>query len=66
ENGKINVNSADEAALCTLPGIGSSRAKAILQYRREHGPFASVEELLEVPGIKEGILEQFRDLIEVR
>ena len=66
EKAKVNINAADEETLFTLPGIGSSRAKAILQYRKDHGPFGSIEELLEVPGIKEGIFEQFQDLIEVR
>ena len=65
EQGKVDLNSADEARLCTLPGIGSSRAKAILKYRKEQGSFQSVEELLSVPGIKEGIYEQIRDLVTV-
>ena len=62
---KVNLNTADEDRLCTLPGIGSSRAKAILKYRREHGKFESVEEILQVPGIKDALYEQIRDLITV-
>lgn len=61
----IDLNQADEERLCTLPGIGSSRAKAIVKYRKEHGGFQSVEELLSVPGIKEGLYDQIRDLVTV-
>ena len=61
----IDLNLADEERLCTLPGIGSSRAKAIIKYRKERGGFQSVEELLSVPGIKEGLYDQIRDLVTV-
>lgn len=63
KQGKVNLNTADEAKLCTLPGIGESRAKAILKYRKEHGSFKKAEDVLMVPGIKEGIYEQFKDLV---
>lgn len=62
---KVDLNLADEAKLQTLPGIGSSRASAILKYRRENGGFQSVDELLQVPGIKEGLYEQIKDLVTV-
>lgn len=64
-DGKIDLNSADEALLCTLPGIGSSRARAILQYRKEKGRFNEVEELLEIPGIKDNVFNQIRDLVKI-
>ena len=60
---KVDLNRAGEEELCSLPGIGSSRAKAILNYRKEHGKFQSIEEVLKVPGIKEGLYEQIKDLI---
>lgn len=59
----INVNTAPEAELCCLPGIGSKRAQAIITYRQEHGPFFSAEDLCEVPGISDGILSKIQDKI---
>ena len=60
---KVNVNTADAAALETLPGIGPELAKRILDYRQAHGPFAQVEDLLNVTGIGPGILEKIREEI---
>lgn len=59
----LNVATAEE--LDELPGIGPATASAILQHRAEHGPFASVDQLLDVPGIGEAKLEQLRDLVTV-
>ena len=64
--GKIDVNAADAAALESLPGIGTSRARAIIEHRQANGPFASVDDLTEVRGIGEGILESIRDFVEAR
>lgn len=61
--GKINVNSADAEELESLPGIGPARAKAIVAYREEHGPFQSISELTNVPNIGEGILSQIKNRI---
>ena len=61
----IGINTADEKTLLELPGIGSAKAKAILNYRKEHGRFSKAEELLEVSGISEGIFEQIKDLIRI-
>lgn len=63
--GKVNLNTADEAALTTLSGIGSSKAQAILAYREEHGGFSAIEEILNVPGIKEGTFVKIKDNIAV-
>jgi competence protein ComEA len=60
---KVNVNTADRAALEGLPGIGPELAQRILDYRQSHGPFAQIEDLLEVPGIGPGILEKIREEI---
>src|SRR5687767_7155046 len=50
---KVNINTADEAALTSVKGIGKSRAKAILAYREKNGAFKSVDDLTKVKGIKE-------------
>ena len=59
----IDVNSADVYDLDRLPGIGPSKAEAILAYREEHGPFQSVDELLNVSGIGEVTLENLRPYV---
>lgn len=63
---KLNVNVATVEELVTLPGIGSAKASAIIEYRNTHGPFERVEDLVEVSGIGDGILGSIRHLIEVR
>ena len=63
--GPIDLNSADEAALDALPGIGPATAKAIVAYRETHGPFTSVDQLLEVRGIGPAKLDQLADLVRV-
>lgn len=62
---KVDLNTADEALLCTLPGIGESRAKSILAYRREHGAFQKVEDIMNVSGIKEAAYEKIKDYVTV-
>ncbi len=64
--GLIDINSADVEDLCEIPGIGESRAGAILAYREEHGNFQSPEDLMKVPGIKEGIYARISPYIECR
>jgi competence protein ComEA len=61
--GKVNVNTADAAALESLPGIGPTLAQRILDYRQAHGPFARVEDIMEVSGIGQGIFDKIGDLI---
>ena len=62
---RINLNTADLAALQTLSGIGEAKAQAILAYREEHGGFSSVEDLMNVPGIKEGTFLKIKDKLAV-
>lgn len=59
----VNLNSADIAALDTLPRIGPALAERIVSWRDKNGPFSSVDDLLAVPGIGEAILEGLRDLV---
>ena len=61
----IDLNTAGVYDLQRLPGIGEKRAQAIVDYRTEHGPFRSVEELDNVEGIGEGILSGLRDYVTV-
>ena len=61
----IDLNTAGVADLGRLPGIGQTRAQAIVEYRQEHGPFETVDELTRVSGIGPGILEQLRPYVTV-
>ena len=65
QDNRININTADEAQLTTLTGIGSTRAQAIIAYREENGPFASIEDIMNVQGIKEGTFAKIKDEIVV-
>lgn len=57
---RTEINQADEEDFCLLPGIGPQKAKAILQYREEHGDFENVDDLAQVPGIAQELLETLR------
>jgi len=61
----ININTADATLLETLPGIGETTAKSIVDYRKENGLFTRVEDLLKIPGIGPSTLEEIRGLITV-
>ena len=62
-DGRVNINTASEAELCNIPGIGAVRAAAIVAYRQEKGGFTSVEDIMNVSGIKEGTYEKIKDSI---
>lgn len=64
--GKVNINTADAALLCTLPGIGEAKAGAIVSYRNANGPFKSTEDIMLVPGIKDSAYSKIKDLITAR
>lgn len=64
-DGRIDLNSADQAALETLPRIGPALAERIIAWRDENGRFQSVDDLLAVPGIGEKMLEGMRDGVRV-
>lgn len=62
----VNINSADADQLARmLVGVGSQKAEAIIAYRAEHGPFSSLEQLLEVNGIGPATLERNREQIQL-
>ena len=62
----LNINTASAEMLAeTIEGVGERKAEAIVRYREEHGPFASVDELLEVRGIGPKTLERSRDKLSV-
>lgn len=61
----ININSATLLELDTLPGIGPVKAQSIIDYREGHGPFNSIEEIIEVSGIGPSTFDGIKDLITV-
>ena len=61
--GQVNINTADSAALESLPGIGPALAQRIIDYRQEHGPFAQIEDVMDVSGIGPATFEKMQDLI---
>ncbi|HWS50767.1 MAG TPA: ComEA family DNA-binding protein, partial [Microbacterium sp.] len=62
---RIDLNTADQAALETLPRIGPALAERIIAWREENGRFTSVDDLLAVPGIGEKMLAGLRDGVRV-
>ena len=62
-DGRVELNTA---TLEQLPGIGESRARAILAYREEHGGFSVTEELMQVSGIKEGTFNRLKELVYIK
>ncbi|MGP4071456.1 helix-hairpin-helix domain-containing protein [Piscibacillus sp. B03] len=65
QSNKIPINTADVNDLTQIPGIGEQKAKAIIQYREEHGFFKSAEDLLNISGIGEKTLDRIREFIVV-
>lgn len=64
-SGLVNLNTASEEQLCTLPGIGNSKAKSIIAYREEHGSFDRIESVMNVAGIKDGLFQKIKAYITV-
>lgn len=64
-SGKVNLNTAAKEELMTLPGIGESKADAIILYREETGLFQNIEDIMLVPGIKEGTYNNIKEYIVV-
>ncbi len=64
--GVVNVNSANSAQLQTLNGIGPSKAQEILKYRKAHGGFKTVDELVDVKGIGPKTLQNMKTQVSIR
>ncbi|MBE5828055.1 MAG: ComEA family DNA-binding protein [Butyrivibrio sp.] len=64
-NGLININLATKDELTLLPGIGNSTAEKIVSYREQHGSFKSIEDIMNVSGIKDKLFSKIKDHITV-
>ena len=65
DNGKININTANEQLLITLPSIGPAIAKSIIEYRNQHGNFTSIEQIKKVKRIGDKTFEKIKNKITV-
>lgn len=61
----ININTASASDFDKLPGIGASKAEAIVQYREKNGPFEKIEDLKEISGIGDALFEKIKDYITI-
>lgn len=66
EDGLVDINTAAKQELCTLPGVGESRAESIISYREKNGGFTKIEDIMKVEGIKDGMFSKMKDKICVR
>jgi competence protein ComEA len=64
-SGKVNINTADKTELMTLPGIGESKANLIIDYRESNGSFGSIEDIMNINGIKDGVYGKIKEYITV-
>ena len=62
---KISLNKATKEQLLSLPGIGESKANAIVAYRTEHGSFQKIEDIMNISGIKNGVFDKIKDKITI-
>lgn len=62
---KISINDADEENLTKISGIGSSKAKSIIEYRKQNGNFKTIEDIMNVSGIGKSLFEKIKDYITV-
>lgn len=65
QEGKVNLNTAGKEQLMTLPGIGEAKANSIIEYREKVGKFSSIEDIMKVEGIKEGVYNKIKEQITV-
>jgi competence protein ComEA len=59
----VNINTGNVEELMTLPGIGEAKARLIIEYRESNGRFSSVEDIMKINGIKEGMFNKIKDKI---
>ena len=62
---RVNINHATADALMTLPGIGEAKALSIIEYRQTNGSFQKIEDIMNIPGIKEAVFSKIKDKITV-
>lgn len=65
EDTKVDLNTATQEELQTIPGIGPSKATQIISYRESNGPFKTIEDIMKISGIKEGVFNKIKDSIKV-
>jgi len=65
QSGKVNINRATLSELMTLPGIGEAKARTIIEFRTNNGPFEKIEDITKVSGIGQATFESLKDLITV-
>lgn len=65
QDGLLDLNQASLEELMTLPGIGKSKAESIIAYREEHGGFQTMDEIMQIPGIKDGVYQKIKEKIKV-
>lgn len=65
EDGKVDLNTASKEELMTLPGIGEAKANAVIQYRDQHGKFQTIEDVMNISGIKENLFQKIKEYIKV-
>ncbi|MEK3890660.1 helix-hairpin-helix domain-containing protein [Bacillus sp. FSL K6-3431] len=66
KDGIININKADSTELESLPGVGPAKAKAIIEYREQNGPYQQIDDLQKISGIGPKSFEKLQDLISVK
>ena len=66
EDTLVDLNTANISDLCSLPGIGESKAREIITYREKNGAFRKKEDIMQVTGIKENLYRKICDLISVK
>lgn len=64
--GAVNINTADKETLMSIKGVGERRADAIIQYREKNGPFTNIEQLAEIRGIGQSLVDVNRDTLVVK
>lgn len=62
---KVNLNTASKEELMTLPGIGESKAEAVIRHREEQGKFQTIEDIMQISGIKDAVFAKIKDRITV-
>lgn len=65
EDGMVDINAASKEVLMTLPGIGESKAASIISYREENDGFQSIDDIMKIEGIKEGVFNKIKGLIKI-